>query len=227
MHYSIVIPIYNEASRLPKLLKFLKQYKTQGHEIIFVDDGSDDGSTEILDNCNFIKNFRLITNKGKGIALRTGLSKATKDKIVIFDGDLELDPNQIKKLMILSKEDHITFVLANRLSTDNGPSIWNLGNKLITTLFNLLHFSDVKDSLCCAKSFYKSDLSIDHLKSKKFDIDIEISSMLISSNETIKNVNLNYKRRTTSEGKKLKVSDSLKIIFRIITTFNKNKVKTN
>ena len=119
--------------------------------------------------------------------------------------------------MILNREKNIKCVLANRLSIHHDFSVWNLGNRIITNLFNLLHFSNVKDSLCCAKSFYISDLLINRLKSKKFDIDIEISSMLIKVNGTVENIDIDYKRRTKYEGKKLKISDSLKIIFRIIT----------
>ena len=110
----------------------------------------------------------------------------------------------------------IRFVIANRFINHCAISIWDIGNKLLTIIFNLLHGSNVKDALCCAKSFYKSDIHIDTLKAKKFDIDVEITSKLTKLNPNVKNINLEYVRRTIQQGKKLRLKDSLPILIRII-----------
>ena len=85
--YSIIIPIYNEASLLPKLLEELYLFYTKGNEIIIINDGSDDESASILESCNFIKLINLNKNTGKGFAIIYGLSIAKNNCIVIFDGD--------------------------------------------------------------------------------------------------------------------------------------------
>ena len=87
--------------------------------------------------------------------------------------------------------------------------------------FNILHRSKLQDALCCAKSFYKSDIQNKNLQSYKFDIDVEISSVLISSYPDFKNVDLKYRRRSKSEGKKLRLRDSVGIISRMLITFYK------
>ena len=76
--------------------------------------------------------------------------------------------------------------------------------------------SQLKDALCCAKSFYKSDINISNIKSSKFDIDVELASKLVEKHTIIKNVDIQYKRRNKKQGKKLNIFDSLKILIRIL-----------
>ena len=219
MKYSIIIPIFNEITHIPKLLDNIQIYSANGHEIIIIDDGSNDGSYELLLHCNFIKLYNFKNNQGKGVALKKGISKASNEKLIIFDGDLELHPKEIDKLMILDKKNGIMCVFANRYQMKNKFSAWTVGNTILTFIFNYLHNSDLEDALCCAKSFYKSDIRYENFKSLKFDIDVEISSTLVSIYPNFKNVNIEYKRRGKSEGKKLRLVDSFKIIFRIFRTF--------
>ena len=105
--YSIIIPIHNEVNYIPFLLDDLKVFNRKGHEIIIIDDGSNDGSTDILARSKFISLIILDKNKGKGYAIRRGLEASTNNKIVIYDGDMELDPLEIDKLMILNKSQSI------------------------------------------------------------------------------------------------------------------------
>ena len=214
--YSIIIPVYNEISLIPKLLSDLKKYHLNGHEIIIIDDGSNDGSSRLLSNCNFIKLIVNKINKGKGYAIREGLKIAKNEKIVLFDGDNELNPNQIHKIMILNKKNNIKCVLGNRKADEKTKSFWDIGNYFLTKLFNIFNDSDLKDALCCAKSFFKSDLNINELKSSKFDIDVEIASKLIAINENITTIDLKYVRRKKNQGKKLKIIDSFYIIIRML-----------
>ena len=104
-NYTIIIPIYNEAHVLPNLINKLKKFSKDGHEILLINDGSTDNTVEILNNNkDDIKYMNVIENKGKGIAIKKGLEIASNDKIVIFDGDMEIDPKCIKNLMILNKQ---------------------------------------------------------------------------------------------------------------------------
>ena len=103
-YYSILIPVFNESNSIKILLESLEIYFNEGHEIILVDDGSKDGTTEILKGANFIKLIILNQNKGKGNAIREGLKHITHNRILIFDGDMELNPSDITRLMILDKK---------------------------------------------------------------------------------------------------------------------------
>ena len=132
--YSIIIPIFNEKLKILSLLEFTKEYSYLGHEILIVNDGSNDGSKEILSKCNFIKLINFKKNKGKGEAIKKGLTLAKNNKIIIFDGDLELDPNDIRRLMILDKNKSVNSVFANRFGKSQPKSIWNLGNWLYAFL---------------------------------------------------------------------------------------------
>ena len=217
--YTIIIPIFNEASSIPRLLSSLSQYHNEGHEIIIVSDGSTDRSNEILENCNFIHLVKFNHNKGKGIAIKEGLCRANKDRIILFDGDLEIHPSLLSKLMILDDKKNITCVFANRLNKKFSLTIWDIGNFFLNSLFNLVNNSNVKDALCCAKSFLKSDIDTSALKSSKFDIDVEISSLLIKKNSNILNVEIPYERRNRRQGKKLGIRDSIYIVNRIFSSF--------
>ena len=95
MYYSIIIPIYNEHNCLPPLLDNIKKY-SYNNEIIIINDGSNDGSKEILEKCNFIQLINLKSNFGKAIAVMEGLKVSKFEKVIIFDGDLEISPNEIK-----------------------------------------------------------------------------------------------------------------------------------
>ena len=222
MSYSIIIPIYNEYNTLTTLLKSLKRYYKLGHEIIIIDDGSTDQSKIVLKKCSFINLLVLDKNRGKGIAVRKGIEKSKNEKIIIYDGDLELKIEDISKLMFLNK--NIPCIMGARFKTMKPFSSGNdWGNFMFTTFFNLLYIASHKDILCCAKSFYKQDIPIKSLKSNGFDIDIEISSYLTHNNrfKKIRQVFLKYSRRTISDGKKLKINDGWVILRRaFLSLFN-------
>lgn len=207
--------MYNELISLPSLLRHIQTYSSQGHEIIIIDDGSTDGSDKYLTKQDFIKLLRFDKNLGKGLAIKSGIENSSNQKIIIFDGDLEIHPNQIKKLMILDFGNDTRCVFANRIS-NNKHLLWDTGNKILTKLFNFVHSSDIEDALCCAKAFFKSDIATQNLKSSKFDIDVELLSILVKSNPNTKNIGITYERRNKNQGKKLKFADSFRIFYRII-----------
>ena len=217
--YSIIIPIHNEVNHIPLLLDDLKVFNRKGHEIIIIDDGSNDGSTDILKNCKMINLISLRKNKGKGHAIKKGLRKANNERIVIYDGDMELNPSEIFKLMILNKESSIRYVMGYRFkSLSPLKSKFDWGNFMFTSFFNILFNSNHKDILCCAKSFFIKDIEMYHISSEGFDIDVELSSVLtqINKGSIIPQVLINYKRRGVSEGKKLKISDGWNILRKVL-----------
>jgi len=218
LSYSIIIPVYNEINLIRLLLRKIEIFlKKNPVEIVIVDDGSTDGTSNILNNCKFIKLLCLKHNEGKGAALREGLKIANHDKIIIFDGDLEIDPKNITKLMILNESEGINCIFGSRYNQINPlSSLWSLGNYAVTKFFNLIHDTSLTDSLCCAKAFYKKHIKIADLNSKGFDIDLELSKMLISNVETIDSVYLDYNRRSRKEGKKLNFRDGWVILKRAL-----------
>ena len=217
--YSILIPIHNEVNHIPKLLKTISNYIIDGHQIIIIDDGSDDGSTIILNNFEKIDLVCLRKNKGKGYAIREGLKIATNNRIIIYDGDMELKSSEISKLMILDKIKNIKFVMGYRFKALSPLKFdFDWGNFMFTSFFNILFKSNHKDILCCAKAFYANEINSYKIISDGFAIDVELASLLTIFNKRrkIPQVLLNYNRRTIDEGKKLKISDGWSILSRII-----------
>ena len=219
MSYSIIIPLYNEDKTINLLINQLKPFSDEGNEVIVVNDGSDDNTSSLLSKYDFIKIINLKKNFGKGVALKIGILISKYNKIIIYDGDLELETQDISKLMILKRKSGINSVFGNRFKKKILPkNSFDLGNLFFTSFFNLLNMTCYRDILCCAKAFYKHDIPIKKVKSIGFDIDIELTSMLNKNNhgQKINHVWLDYNRRSIKEGKKLKISDGWKILVRII-----------
>ena len=218
MPYSIIIPIHNEIESLPTLLDRLKPF-SRTNEIIIIDDGSNDQSSALLQKCSFISLIHFQYNLGKGKAICAGLEKASHDKIILFDGDLELDLREVTSFMILNKVEGIDVIFGTRTHSMNPTkSILDFGNFFLNGLFNLINQTSFTDVLCGCKAFYKSDLKNGLPVSVGFDIDVEIATNLISENTTIKEIPISFKRRSQAEGKKLKLTDGCKILKRILFT---------
>ena len=215
--YSIIIPVFNEVDHIPSLIKELKFFCKTGHEVIIIDDGSNDGSYKALLNQNFLNIFRFQKNKGKGEAIKKGIFESKNEKLILFDGDFELHPKEINKLMILDSTKNIKCVFGQRNNLKKPLSFWSLGNIIFSRIFSFINKVELKDALCCAKSFFKNDILLDDLKAKKFDIDVEITTMLITKNSSFKTVNINYRRRGRIDGKKLNIVDSLSILKRMLS----------
>jgi len=216
MYYSIIIPIHNELKHLPPLLNNLKSLATK-HEIIIVDDGSNDGSDKLLYQCEFIKYLKLEKNSGKGFAIREGIKNSKYENLILFDGDMELDPLEINKLMILKNNKRKELIVGTRYKNRYSfNSLLEFGNFFFTGLFNFIYKTSITDVLCCAKAFNKQSFDHNILTSTGFDIDIEIAIQLIKNKLRLIEIPLSYKRRGKSDGKKLKMSDSWIILKRII-----------
>ena len=218
MSYSIIIPVHNEVESIPTLLDRLKPY-SQNNEIIIIDDGSNDPSGSLLQKCSFITLIHFQNNFGKGKAICAGLEKADHDKIILFDGDLELDLHEVRSFMILNKANGIRAIFGTREKSMNpSKSLFDFGNFFLNGLFNLINQTNFTDVLCGCKTFYKSDLKNDPPVSTGFDIDVEIATKLVTRNNTIKEIPISYKRRNYTEGKKLKLADGWEILKRILFT---------
>jgi|TARA_B110000495_G_C22989636_1_gene582590 dolichol-phosphate mannosyltransferase len=217
MSYSLVIPVYNEGRLLNNLLENLKALDQQ-IEIIIVDDGSNDETQKILSK---IKDHTIVTNthnNGKGSAIKNGVKVAKNENIILFDGDLEIKIESISELIQKYEKDAFSPITGIRWGKNENLNfeLNRLGNYFINNFFNIIYQSDFNDVLCCVKIINKNLFNSLNLLSNGFDIEVEIMAKLINKNVMIREAPVNYNRRTVEEGKKLKISDSLKILKKII-----------
>jgi dolichol-phosphate mannosyltransferase len=223
--YSLIIPIYNEIKTLPILLKQLQTLESV-NEIILIDDGSTDGSQNILNYHCDLNEIILIKNKfnlGKGHSIKKGLEIASSANVILADADLEID---IKAIPLLKKEHELMLnePKANNVlvgvrkppKNQSGLTLINLGNKLINFIFNIIYKSNFEDILCCLKIINKSQILNFNLSSKGFEIETEIMAKIAQNSFKVKQVNIEYKPRSVEDGKKIKKIDSYYIFKKMI-----------
>lgn len=222
MELSIIIPVYNERGTILKVLNTVKNVDIGDieKEIIVVDDGSTDGTKDLLKEIkdNDIKIFYHGKNAGKGTALRTGFKYASGDLIIIQDADLEYNPNDYVNLLkpILSKETRVVY--GSRFLEANHKEIplHYIGNKLLTLITNSLYFSKITDMETCYKVFTRDVIKKINLKAKKFDFEPEITAKILKNGYNIIEVPIEYNSRGFSQGKKITWIDGLKAIYYLI-----------
>jgi len=222
MKLSIVIPVYNEKNTVKNVIRRVQEVDAgMEKEIIIVDDGSNDGTQEILKNMNQ-PNVKVVfhsKNQGKGAALHTGFAKAQGDIILIQDADLEYDPKEYTRLLEPILDGRADAVYGSRFL--GGPHrvlfFWHyIGNKFLTTLSNMLSNLNLSDMETCYKVFKKEILDRITLKSKRFGFEPEITIKLAKQKARIYEVPISYSGRDYSEGKKIGWKDGLAAIFHII-----------
>jgi len=232
MKLSIIIPVYNEEKTVASILERVAKVKFVGveKEVIIVDDGSTDGSAEII--AKFQKNksdFKFIQqkkNQGKGSAVRTGIEKATGEYIIIQDADLEYDPHDITRLLKPIQEGKATVVYGTRLkrmpdfSRDERLGISKLhyfGNKFLSLVTSMLYFHWVTDMETCYKLFPKKALTGVSLHARGFELEPEITAKLLKKGYKIVEVPISTKPRGYEEGKKLNtVRDGSKALWSLV-----------
>ena len=230
MAYTIIIPIHNEESNIPDLLKGVEPYSSK-HEIFIVDDGSIDGSFELLSNCPFIKLERIKQNSGKGTAIRRGLDDAAFDKVIIFDGDMELDPAEISKLMILDNNSGLVCVFGSRYLSGklkrNNSFINKFVGKFNSFIFNILFSESLSDVHCGAKIISREVIKKINLTIKDFGFEIDLASQIAKNGFNIFEYGISYFSRSTKEGKKITWIDGFKAYYYLFKTrFIDNDIST-
>jgi glycosyltransferase involved in cell wall biosynthesis len=190
-------------------------------EIIIVDDGSTDGTGEILKRLKQpdIKVVYHSRNQGKGAALHTGFSEAEGDIILIQDADLEYDPQEYPRLLEPILDGRADAVYGSRFL--GGPHrvlyFWHyIGNRFLTAFSNMLSNLNLSDMETCYKVFKKNILGRITLKSKRFGFEPEITLKLAKLKARIYEVPISYSGREYSEGKKTGWKDGLAAVFHII-----------
>lgn len=219
---TVLVPVYNEENTLLKILEKIENTDFCGleKEIIFIDDASKDKSTEILKTLeDKYKVYYHLKNMGKGAALKTGFSKMTGDIVIVQDADLEYNPADYKDLVQAIIDDKVDVAYGSRFINLNLEAFMLpnlLGNKFITTVFNIFfntHFTDVET---CYKAFNAKFLEGVDIKSTSFDFEPEITAKMIKKKVRIQEFPISYVGRKYHEGKKVSWVDAIHAVNAII-----------
>ena len=226
---SVLIPVYNEQKTIIKALLRLNESKDKRviYEIIVINDGSTDKSLELLKTHKNLFD-ELITyneNKGKGYAIKSGLSIATGDYIFFQDADLEYDPNDFEEFINLYLNFDADCVIGSRFIykkfTRSHIFFNKLGNKFITFMFNLLYNTTFTDIYSCYGTFKKSLINPDKLKYVGWEQHMEILTNVVKKGKKFYEVPISYNGRNIDEGKKIRYYHIFSVIKVLI--FNKFK----
>jgi glycosyltransferase involved in cell wall biosynthesis len=224
MKLSVVVPIYNEKKTLQKMVERVREVKLDGvkKEIILIDDGSTDGSTELIKELTSkhkeIKALFHQKNQGKGTSLRDGFKIATGDYIIVQDADLEYDPVDYAKLLRAVEENTVDVVYGSRFSGnyEDMSNLHYIGNKTLTIVTNLLYGVLLTDMETCYKLMPGDFIRNVEIDSKRFDFEPEITAKILKAGMRIKEVPISYKGRSFSEGKKITWRDGLAAIWTLL-----------
>lgn len=209
---SIIIPVYNEKKTILKIIEKVQETSVNGleKEIIVVDDGSYDGTRELLNNIESnIKVFYHQKNKGKGAALQTGFKAVSGEIILIQDADLEYDPADYKDLIKPIMDDKADVVYGSRFVGDKPHRVlyfWHyVGNKIVVLFSNMLSNLNLTDVETCYKVFTKNVLNKIKIKEKGFGFENEFTIKVAKNKFRFYEVGISYTGRTYEEGKKLNI----------------------
>ncbi|MFP4056847.1 MAG: glycosyltransferase family 2 protein [Candidatus Brocadiia bacterium] len=217
---SVVVPVYNERDTVAEAVRRV-QATALAHEILVVDDGSTDGTREALESVGgeAVRVLRHETNRGKGRAVRTGFQAATGDIVLVQDADLEYDPADYPQLLEPIVAGRADVVIGSRFL--GGPHrvlyFWHyVGNRLLTTLSNMLTNLNLTDMECCYKVFRADVLARLRLTSERFGIEPELVARVAKLGCRIYEVPVSYHGRDYAAGKKITWKDGLAAIWHIL-----------
>ena len=222
MKVSIIIPVYNEKNTIISLFNKVQKLKNIKKQIIIIDDGSNDGSTEIIKNKIPKKNVKFIfhqKNKGKGAAIKSALKYINGDIVIIQDADLEYDPKDYFKLIRPFKNSNIKVVYGSRVLNKQRYSLKKnlitnfrvFANHVLTIFSNIMNKQKLTDAHTCYKVF-DSKLFINlNLKENDFAFCPEVTTKISKKKINIFEVPIKYKGRNYDQGKKIGIKDAFRV----------------
>ena len=221
MSLSVIIPVYNEVKNIKEIIKRVQATKLTA-EIVIVDDGSKDGTRDILKSLDGKKKVRVILhekNQGKGAAVVTGLQAALGDIILIQDADLEYDPRDYPMLLKPIKEGLADVVYGSRFlgGAHRVTMFWHqVANNLLTLLTNILYDSILTDMETGYKVFRREVIEGMSIKAKRFNFEPEFTAKILKRKYRIFEVPISFNPRDYSEGKKIKLIDAFEAVWALI-----------
>lgn len=222
MKLSIIIPVFNEAKNLQKIVQMVQAEPIKiSKEIILIDDGSIDGTTEELKKFKTSSDLKIVylgKNRGKGYAIRKGLEKATGDFILIQDADLEYSVKDYSKIIQPLILDEADIVYGSRFLGSISGMRWQnrLANKILTGTANLLYGIKITDEATAYKAFKKEIFNKINLKCERFEFCPEITAKAGKNNYRFTEVPIAYQGRSIKDGKKIKPSDGFEAFWTLL-----------
>ena len=226
MTLSVVIPCYNERATIQEIVAQVQRVDLGGldREILIIDDGSRDGTRDILAAMNGVGGVRVVLqpfNQGKGAAVARGFREASGDVVIIQDADLEYDPHEYPSLLAPILDGRADVVYGSRfLGHKSGHRVlyfWHsIGNRLLTLLSNAVTDLNLTDMETCYKVFVREVAQRLDLQSRDFGIEPEITCKVARMRARVFEVPISYNGRTYEEGKKIGLKDAFKAVYTLI-----------
>jgi glycosyltransferase involved in cell wall biosynthesis len=220
---SVVIPVYNEVDTIEQIVEAVRGSEVDDLEIILVDDGSTDGTRDVLRQKIEPNVARVIyheRNQGKGAALRTGFAAATGDVVIVQDADLEYDPSEYPKLIAPIVAGRADVVFGSRFAGGEPHRVlyfWHyVINRFLTMLSNVFTNLNLTDMEVCYKVFRREILQKIRIEENRFGFEPEITAKVAKLGCRIYEVGISYAGRTYGEGKKIGWRDGIRAVWCIL-----------
>jgi glycosyltransferase involved in cell wall biosynthesis len=218
---SVIVPVFNERNTVAEIVRRMRSVDLPvEREIVIVDDGSDDGTRDVLTQLgdSTVRVVKHPVNRGKGAAIRTGLEHATGDVVLVQDADLEYDPEDWPKLLAPVLKGRARVVYGSRFTGERRNMLflhW-VGNRFLSLVTNILYNSTLSDMETCYKLFERNVLDGIQLRAERFDFEPEFTAKILRRGVRIYEVPISYAGREPHEGKKITWRDGVTALWTLV-----------